>query len=81
LSICSCYVTLAVVGALVVIFSLYGARFIQTTLGIPRDAVEIVGFAGLIAAAIWLNARCPTQTFRRQKRTLSVQLSDVGCCP
>ena len=44
---------LGIVGALVVIFSLYASRFIQTNLGIPREAVEIVGFAGLVAAAIW----------------------------
>jgi hypothetical protein len=43
---------LGIVGAIVVIFSLYGSQAIRT-MGIPRDAVEIVGFAGLIAAAIW----------------------------
>jgi hypothetical protein len=37
---------LGIVGAFVVIFSLYGSRIIRT-MGIPRDAVEIVGFAGL----------------------------------
>ena len=38
--------------ALVVIFAIYGSRAILT-LGLPRDAVEIVGFAGLVAATIW----------------------------
>jgi Flp pilus assembly protein TadB len=44
---------LGIVAALVVIFSLYGSQVIRTILGMPRDAVEIVGFAGLVAAAIW----------------------------
>jgi hypothetical protein len=43
---------LGIVGALVVIFSYYGSQAIRT-MGIPRDAVEILGFAGLVAAAIW----------------------------
>jgi hypothetical protein len=43
---------LGIVGAIVVIFSLHGSQAIRT-MGIPRDAIEIVGFAGLIAAAIW----------------------------
>ena len=43
---------LGIVGALVVIFSIYGAQAIRAT-GIPRDAVEIAGFVILIAAAIW----------------------------
>jgi hypothetical protein len=43
---------LGIVGALVVIFSLYGSQAIGA-MGIPRDAVEIVGFTGLVAAAIW----------------------------
>jgi hypothetical protein len=44
---------LGIVAALVVIFSLYGSQAIRTILGVPRDAVEIVGFTGLFAAAIW----------------------------
>jgi hypothetical protein len=32
--------------------ALYGSRAILT-LGLPRDAVEIVGFVGLVAATIW----------------------------
>ena len=43
---------LGIVGAIVVIFSLYGSQVIRA-MGIPRDAVEIVGFVGLVAAAIW----------------------------
>jgi len=43
---------LGIVGALFVIFSLYGSQAIQM-MGIPRNAVEIVGFAGLVAAGIW----------------------------
>lgn len=43
---------LGIVGALVVIFSLYGSRTIRN-MGVPRDAVELVGFVGLVAAAIW----------------------------
>ena len=43
---------LGIVGTLVVIFSTYGSRIIATT-GIPRDAVEIVGFAILLAGAVW----------------------------
>src|SRR5262249_12033239 len=41
-----------IVGALIVIFSLYGSQAIRM-MGIPTNAVEIVGFAGLVAAAIW----------------------------
>jgi MerC mercury resistance protein len=43
---------LGIVGVLFVIFSLYGSQTIQM-MGIPRNAVEIVGFAGLVAAGIW----------------------------
>jgi hypothetical protein len=43
---------LGIVGALFVIFSLYGSQAIQM-MGIPRNAVEMVGFAGLVAAGIW----------------------------
>jgi hypothetical protein len=38
---------------LVVIFATYGSRIIDTVLGVPRDAVEIVGFAVMLAGAIW----------------------------
>ena len=41
------------IGALVVIFAMYGSGIIQTILRVPRDAVEIVGFAVLLAGAIW----------------------------
>ena len=43
---------LGIVGALFVIFSLYGSQAIQM-MSIPSNAVEIVGFAGLVAAGIW----------------------------
>ena len=43
---------LGVVGVLFVIFSLYRSEAIPM-MGIPRNAVEIVGFAGLVAAGIW----------------------------
>jgi hypothetical protein len=44
---------LGIIGALVVIFAMYGSGIIQTVLRVPRDAVEIVGFAVLLAGAIW----------------------------
>jgi hypothetical protein len=44
---------LGIIGVLVVIFATYGSRIIDTVLGVPRDAVEIVGFAVLLAGAIW----------------------------
>ena len=43
---------LGIAGALIVIFSLYGSQPIRM-MGVPRDAVEIVGFAALVAAAVW----------------------------
>jgi len=43
---------LGIAGALVVIFSIYGSRFILLR-DIPRNAFEIAGFAGLAIAAIW----------------------------
>jgi hypothetical protein len=43
---------LGIVGALFVIFSLYASQAIQM-MGIPGSAVELVGFAGLVAAGIW----------------------------
>jgi hypothetical protein len=44
---------LGIVGALIVIFATYGSRIIETMLAVPRDAVEIAGFAVLLAGAIW----------------------------
>jgi hypothetical protein len=44
---------LGIIGVLVVIFATYGSRIIDTVLGVPRDAVEIVGFAVMLAGAIW----------------------------
>jgi hypothetical protein len=41
-----------IIGALFVIFSLYGSQALQM-MSIPGNAVEIVGFAGLVAAGIW----------------------------
>jgi hypothetical protein len=43
---------LGIVGALVVIFAFYGSHAIRPA-GIPRIAVEVVGFVILIVAAIW----------------------------
>ena len=43
---------LGILGALFVIFSLYASQAIQM-MGIPGSAVELVGFAGLVAAGIW----------------------------
>jgi len=43
---------LGIVGALLVIFSLYGSQALLMT-GIPGNAVELLGFAGLAVAAIW----------------------------
>jgi len=43
---------LGIAGALIVIFSIYGSQAIRM-MGMPRDAVEIVGFAALIAGAAW----------------------------
>jgi hypothetical protein len=44
---------LGAVATLVVIWAIYGSQGIRTTLGIPSEAVELVGFAGLVAATIW----------------------------
>ena len=46
-------VRLAVVGAALVIWAMYGADAIRTLLGVPSTVVEIAGFAALIAAAYW----------------------------
>lgn len=46
-------VRLAVVGAALVIWAMYGAEAIRTLLGVPSTVVEIAGFAALIAAAYW----------------------------
>ena len=45
-------ILLGAVGALFVIFTLYGSQVLQMMI-IPRDAVEIIGFASLLAAGIW----------------------------
>jgi hypothetical protein len=45
-------ILLGAVGALFVILSLYGSQVFQM-MNIPANAVEIVGFAGLVAAGIW----------------------------
>jgi hypothetical protein len=58
---------LGIVGALVVVFSLYASRLIAV-LDIPRDAVEVLGFAGLIGAAVWdLQLKMPSA--RQSKAT------------
>ena len=44
---------IAGVGALLVILAMYGSQFIQETLGMNERAFELVGFAGLLGAAIW----------------------------
>lgn len=44
---------LAVVGAALVIWAMYGADAIKSLLGVPGTVVEIAGFAALIAAAYW----------------------------
>ena len=44
---------LAIVGALLVIGSMYGPQGIRAMLGVPSQAVELIGFVGLIAAAVW----------------------------
>ena len=44
---------IAGVGALLVILAMYGSQFIQETLGLNERAFELIGFAGLIVAAIW----------------------------
>ena len=44
---------LAIVGALLVIGSMYGPQGIRAMLGVPSQAVELIGFVSLIAAAVW----------------------------
>ena len=44
---------LAIFGAALVIWAMYGAAAIVDLLGVPGFAVEIAGFSALIAAAFW----------------------------
>jgi hypothetical protein len=44
---------LAIVGAALIIWAMYGAEGIVDLLGVPSFTVELTGFAGLIAAAYW----------------------------
>ncbi len=44
---------LAIAGAALVIWAMYGAERIIALLGVPVLAVELTGFAALIAAAWW----------------------------
>jgi hypothetical protein len=44
---------LAAVGALLVTVAMYASGTIVDGLGLPARAVELVGFAGLVAAAVW----------------------------
>ena len=46
-------VRLAVIGAALVIWAMYGAEAIVDLLGVPSTIVEIAGFAALIASAYW----------------------------
>lgn len=44
---------LAIVGAALVIWAMYGSQGIREMLGISPNVIEIIGFAGLLAAAFW----------------------------
>jgi hypothetical protein len=46
-------VRLAVIGAALVIWAMYGSEAIVDLLGVPSTIVEIAGFAALIASAWW----------------------------
>ena len=46
-------VRLAVIGAALVIWAMYGADAIVDLLGVPSTIVEIAGFAALMASAYW----------------------------
>jgi hypothetical protein len=46
-------VRLAVIGAALVIWAMYGAEAIVDLLGVPSTIVEIAGFAALMASAYW----------------------------
>jgi hypothetical protein len=46
-------VRLAVIGAALVTWAMYGAEAIVDLLGVPSTIVEIAGFAALIASAWW----------------------------
>lgn len=45
--------TLAVIGTLLVAAAMYGAGAIQTIPGLSSRAIELIGFAALVIAAIW----------------------------
>jgi len=44
---------LAIAGAALVIWAMYGSQAIADLLGLPAFAVEITGFSALVAAAWW----------------------------
>jgi hypothetical protein len=46
-------VRLAVIGAALVTWAMYGAEAIVDLLGVPSTIVEIAGFAALMASAYW----------------------------
>jgi hypothetical protein len=46
-------VVVAFVGALLVIWAMYGSETIPALFGFPSRVIELIGFAGLIAAAAW----------------------------
>lgn len=46
-------VRLAVIGAALVIWAMYGAEAIVDLLGVPSTIVELAGFAALVASAWW----------------------------
>ena len=46
-------VRLAVIGAALVIWAMYGAEAIVDLLGVPSTIVELAGFAALVASAYW----------------------------
>ncbi len=46
-------VRLAVIGAALVIWAMYGAEAIVDLLGVPSFVVELAGFAALVTSAYW----------------------------
>jgi hypothetical protein len=44
---------IAALGTLLVVLSMYGTKFLEDTVGLNPRVVELVGFAGLLIAAIW----------------------------
>ena len=46
-------VRLAIIGAALVIWAMYGAEAIVDLLGVPSLVVELAGFAALMASAYW----------------------------